>query len=146
MEAGALFLTPSNGFLIPLLAAQRRTSMLSAAQSENSGVLGPDPNAPIRLIYQILRAIFLLNEICFIKQDPGPRSYPRVSSLLEPKSSTDMVFSPLPYYWHLLCSLTKSKNGPNSIFVASNCHQSSNFKFIFASMTLVQGPFNSFRF
>ena len=76
--------------------------MLSAAQSENSGVLGPDPNAPIRLIYQILRAIFfLLNEICFIKQDPGPRSYPRVSSLSEPKSSTDMVFSPLPYYRHL---------------------------------------------
>ena len=99
--------SPVNGILlIPIPAAQRRTSMWSGAQSESLAVLGRDPNALTRLIYQIdtwatFSGGFLLNKICFTKQDPGPRSYPRVSSLSEPKSSTDMVFSPLPYYRHL---------------------------------------------
>ena len=43
------------------------------------------------------------------KQDPGPRSYPRVSFLLEPKSWSDKIFSPSPSSWALTSFVVSHK-------------------------------------
>ena len=43
------------------------------------------------------------------KQDPGPRSYPRVSFLLEPKSWSDKIFSPSPSSWALISFVVSHK-------------------------------------
>ena len=102
------------------IAARRRTSMWSGGQNESSGVLGRVQNALIRSIYQISHPTFwdfVLNKIFFTKQDPGPRSYPRVSFPSEPKSSTDMVFSPLPYQRHLFVVWQSPKMDPNQLLL-----------------------------
>ena len=94
-------------------------------QNESSGVLGRVQNALIRSIYQISDPTFwdfVLNKIFFTKQDPGPRSYPRVSSLAEPEKLNRQSFQSPAVLKASLCSLTKSKNGPNSSLVALICH------------------------